>query len=59
MLTFNVANTPAVGGDYAYERGLSPFDIPQNLTASAGYELPFGKGKKYLGNANRFTQNRC
>ncbi len=35
--------------------GRSPaFDIPQNLTASVGYELPVGKGKKFLSNANRF-----
>jgi hypothetical protein len=54
--SMQVANTPAVGGDYAYERGLTPFDIPQNLTVSAGYELPFGKGKKYLANSNAFTR---
>jgi hypothetical protein len=53
--SINVGNTPAVGGDYAYERGLSSFDIPQNLTASTGYELPLGKGKRFLSNANRFT----
>ncbi len=50
-----VSNVPAVGGDYAYERALTPFDIPQNFTASAGYELPVGKGKKFLSGANRFT----
>ncbi len=53
--SFSVANAPAVGGDYAYERALTPFDIPQNLTASAGYELPFGRGKKLLSNANWFA----
>ncbi len=50
--SFSVANTPAVGGDYAYERALTPFDIPQNLTMSVGYELPFGRGKKLLSNSN-------
>jgi hypothetical protein len=50
--SINVGNTPAVGGDYAYERGISSYDIPQNLTASVGYELPVGKGKKLLSNAN-------
>jgi hypothetical protein len=50
--SIGVANTPAVGGDYAYERALTSFDIPQNLTVSAGYELPFGKGKPFLSNAN-------
>ena len=53
--SIGVSNTPAVGGDYAYERGLNAFDIPQNLTASVGYELPIGKGKKFLSNANLFT----
>ena len=48
--SINVGNTPSVGGDYAYERAISSFDIPQNLTASAGYELPVGKGKKLLAN---------
>jgi len=51
--SINVGNTPSVGGDYAYERALSTYDIPQNLTASAGYELPIGKGKAVLANANR------
>jgi hypothetical protein len=50
-----VGNTPAVGGDYAYERAATSFDIPQNLTVSAGYELPLGKGKKFLSSANRFA----
>ena len=53
--SLNVADTPAVGGDYAYERGLSAYDIPQNLTASAGYELPMGKGKRLLSSANAVT----
>ena len=50
-----VGNTPSVGGDYAYERAATSFDIPQNLTVSAGYELPLGKGKKFLSSANRFA----
>jgi hypothetical protein len=53
--SINVGNTPSVGGDYAYERGISSFDIPQNLTASAGYELPIGKGKKLLSSGNWFA----
>jgi hypothetical protein len=44
-----------VGGDYAYERALSAYDIPQNLTASTGYELPIGKGKRFLSKANAVT----
>jgi hypothetical protein len=53
--SISVANTPSVGGDYAYERALSSFDIPQNFAASIGYELPFGHGKSLLANANRFA----
>jgi hypothetical protein len=53
--SLTVADTPAVGGDYAYERAISSFDIPQNLTASVGYELPMGRGKPFLSSANRFA----
>jgi hypothetical protein len=47
--------TPAAGGDYYYQRALASYNIPQNLTVSSGYALPFGKGKMFLSNANRFT----
>jgi len=47
------ANTPAVGGNTAWERALAGFDIPHNLALSSGWELPFGKGKRLLANANR------
>jgi hypothetical protein len=50
--SFTTQDTPVKGGDYAYERALTSFDIPHNFTASVGYELPVGKGKKYLSNAN-------
>ena len=53
--SLTVADTPAVGGDYAYERAISSFDIPQNLTASVGYELPMGKGKPFLSSGNKFA----
>jgi hypothetical protein len=45
------AATPAAGGNYAWQKALSSFDIPQNLATSVGYELPFGKGKRFLGSA--------
>lgn len=32
-------------------RGSSDFDIRHNLTANTVYELPFGKGRKFLGSA--------
>ncbi|HZT37815.1 MAG TPA: carboxypeptidase regulatory-like domain-containing protein [Bryobacteraceae bacterium] len=46
-------NTPAVGGDYAWEKALSSFDIPQNVAISGGYELPVGRGKILLNRSNR------
>jgi len=36
------------------ERGLSGFDLRHRFVFSPVYELPFGKGKKFLGN-NRYT----
>jgi hypothetical protein len=30
----------------------SEFDIPQRLVVSSSYELPFGKGRRFLGNAS-------
>ena len=32
---------------------LAGFDTPQNLVLSWGYELPFGKGKRFLSSAGR------
>ncbi len=37
------------------DRGNSDFDVRQRLTMSYVYELPFGKGRKYLSNANGIT----
>jgi hypothetical protein len=48
-------NAPAVGGNTAWERSLTDFDIPHNLAASWGYELPVGRGKRLLNGANGFT----
>jgi Carboxypeptidase regulatory-like domain len=42
--------TPAVGGNYGWEKALTSFDVPHNFDFSFGYELPFGKGKRF---ANR------
>jgi hypothetical protein len=36
-------------------RGSSDFDIRHNVTANGIYDLPFGKGKALLSNANGFT----
>lgn len=35
------------------ERAVSTQDVPTNFVASYLYELPVGKGKKFLGNSNR------
>ncbi|HUT57553.1 MAG TPA: hypothetical protein VNA25_06845, partial [Phycisphaerae bacterium] len=48
--------TAAAGGEGAWERALTDFDIPHNLAFSAGYELPIGRGKRFLSNANPFTE---
>lgn len=33
-------------------RGPCDYDIPQNLAVSSVYELPFGKGRRFMGSAN-------
>ena len=48
-------NTPAAGGMFAFERGPSEYQVPHSFSFSFGYELPFGKGKPLLGNANRLA----
>ena len=37
--------------DTALTRELSENDLPQRLVVSSSYELPFGKGKRFFGNA--------
>ena len=46
--------TPAVGGNYGWERALTGFDVPQNIAISFGYDIPFGKGRQFL-NSNAFA----
>jgi hypothetical protein len=46
---------PALGGNSGYERTYSQFNTPQNLAISGTYVLPVGRGKKYMGNSNRFA----
>ncbi|HEY6375748.1 MAG TPA: carboxypeptidase-like regulatory domain-containing protein [Edaphobacter sp.] len=45
--------SPALGGNIGFERTYSPFNTPQNLAISGSYELPVGRGRKYMANANR------
>lgn len=49
-------DTPAAGGLFYFERARSSFDVPHNFAVNVGYELPFGKGKPLLSNANGFVQ---
>ncbi len=35
------------------EKRLAGFDVPQNLVLAWGYELPFGKGKRFLSSGGR------
>ena len=49
-------NNPAVGGNIAREKAISGFDIPHNLAVSAGWELPVGRDKRFLGDAGGVTQ---
>ncbi len=38
------------------DKGLAAFDIRNAITASGSYDLPFGKGQKYMSSTNRITQ---
>jgi hypothetical protein len=49
-------NTPAAGGNTAREKIISSFDIPHNLALSGGWELPVGRGRRFLGDAGGVTQ---
>jgi hypothetical protein len=41
---------------YIYERSLTGYDFPHVLKMSSVYELPVGRGKHFLGAANRFVE---
>jgi hypothetical protein len=49
-------NNPSVGGNTGREKAISAFDIPHNLAVSVGWELPVGRGKRFLGGASGVTQ---
>jgi carboxypeptidase family protein len=48
-------NTPSSGGRYAFTRFPSEFHVPHTFAQSFGYELPFGKGKRFLTNSPRLV----
>lgn len=44
-----------LGGNTAYEYALAPFDTPHNVAISGSYQLPVGRGRKYLNNTSGFV----
>jgi hypothetical protein len=50
---YRVPNVPGLGVHYDY--GLAPFDIRNVFHFSGGYELPFGKGKRFLANGGEMA----
>ncbi len=42
----------ALGGDLQQDRALSTFDIKNNFTATGIWDIPFGRGRRYLSNSN-------
>ena len=44
------------GYDRRADKAISNQDIPHHVVLAYTYELPVGKGKRFLGNANAFTQ---
>jgi len=49
--------SPQLGGNTGYERTYSPFNTPQNLAMSGTYEIPFGRGRTFMANSNRFVDS--
>jgi hypothetical protein len=49
---FRAPNVPGLGMPFDY--GLADFDIRNVFHFSGGYELPFGKGKRYMSGASGF-----
>ena len=49
-------NNPSVGGNTGREKAISSFDVPHNLALSVGWELPVGRGQRFLGSARGASQ---
>jgi len=50
---FRAPNVPGLG--MAFDYGLADFDVRNVFHFSGGYELPFGKGKRFMSGATGFT----
>jgi hypothetical protein len=53
---FLAANTLLNAGDASPSKYLSAQDYPHHVALTAIYELPFGKGRKFLSGMNKFLQ---
>jgi hypothetical protein len=53
--SLTTAPAPGIGGNFTYDTGPAPFDIPHILALSVGSELPFGRGKRFLGSAGQLA----
>jgi Carboxypeptidase regulatory-like domain len=49
--TLTTVPAPGIGGNFTYDTGPAGFDAPHLLAASFGAELPFGRGRRFLGGA--------
>ena len=49
-------NNPSVGGNKGREKAISSFDVPHNLALSLGWELPVGRGRRFLHDAGGAAQ---
>ncbi len=48
----NEAQTAQNPFNFAFDRGNNAFDVRHSMNATALYEMPFGKGRKFLGDAH-------
>ena len=49
--TLTTQPAPGIGGNFTYDTGPAPYDATHLLGMSFGVELPFGRGKRYMGGA--------
>jgi len=45
----------SLGGDLKQDRAISTFDIKNNFTATGIWDIPFGRGRRYLKDTNGFV----